>query len=251
MPNAYLTVDDSPSVYTGELLEYLAENDIQAVFFCRGEFLQVYQDVMIRALQEGHILGNHSFAHIPAGSLPFSEWKMDFERCEAILNEIHALAKVERSRKLYRFPYIDRGDGDRIERRFPEFIRALSEGAKVTLNDDEKTLHIQDYLKRQGFTQPYAELEHPLFHIPQIRGGADCHFTYSSCDWMLTDRHKGQQKYKTIQDLKDAIDCDPWLNDQSIADHVFLFHDDREGIFNVVKSLIDHLKEKGFEFKRL
>lgn len=60
----YLTFDDGPSIYTGEILDILKENNVKATFFC------VYNDdrsvwpYYNRIVEEGHTLGMHSYSHI-------------------------------------------------------------------------------------------------------------------------------------------------------------------------------------------
>ncbi len=60
----YLTFDDGPSIYTGEILDILRANDVKATFFC------VYNDdrsvwpYYSRIVEEGHTLGMHSYSHV-------------------------------------------------------------------------------------------------------------------------------------------------------------------------------------------
>lgn len=60
----YLTFDDGPSIYTGEILDILKANDVKATFFC------VYNDdrsvwpYYSRIVEEGHTLGMHSYSHV-------------------------------------------------------------------------------------------------------------------------------------------------------------------------------------------
>ncbi|MBL4589723.1 MAG: polysaccharide deacetylase family protein, partial [Alphaproteobacteria bacterium] len=60
---AYLTIDDSPSPHTDKIVTYLAGHGIQALFFCIGEKIEAYPDQMIGAVQAGHALANHTYAH--------------------------------------------------------------------------------------------------------------------------------------------------------------------------------------------
>lgn len=59
----YLTFDDGPSKLTGSVLDILKESKIQATFFVLGEQVQRYPEFITRAVEEGHVLGNHTFNH--------------------------------------------------------------------------------------------------------------------------------------------------------------------------------------------
>lgn len=59
----YLTFDDGPSIYTGQILDILAANDIKATFFVIGRDKQYY-DYYKRIVEEGHTIGMHSYSHV-------------------------------------------------------------------------------------------------------------------------------------------------------------------------------------------
>jgi len=59
----YLTFDDGPSIYTGQILDVLKANNVKATFFVIGrdeEFYTYYQ----RIVDEGHTIGLHSYSHV-------------------------------------------------------------------------------------------------------------------------------------------------------------------------------------------
>jgi peptidoglycan/xylan/chitin deacetylase (PgdA/CDA1 family) len=60
----YLTFDDGPQPeVTPWVLEYLASEEIHATFFCIGENVKAYPELLNRILSEGHAIGNHSMRH--------------------------------------------------------------------------------------------------------------------------------------------------------------------------------------------
>ncbi len=59
----YLTFDDGPSIYTGQLLDILAANDVKATFFVIAREDESYWPYYNRILDEGHTLGMHSYSH--------------------------------------------------------------------------------------------------------------------------------------------------------------------------------------------
>lgn len=58
-----LTFDDGPGPITSKILDVLAQYRIRATFFVLGERVKVYPEIIVRMLEEGHILGNHSWSH--------------------------------------------------------------------------------------------------------------------------------------------------------------------------------------------
>ncbi len=62
--NVYLTFDDGPCKYTTELLDILKKYHVKATFFVTNQALTSgYDDVILRAYQEGHTIGLHSNSH--------------------------------------------------------------------------------------------------------------------------------------------------------------------------------------------
>ena len=236
MPSCYLTIDNSPSVHTDEMIDYLTRKNIPALLFIRGDLCAKNPASIIRAIQKGFIIGNHSYSHIPFGELSFKQAIDDIERCETEINRCYAKAEIIRQGKYFRFPYLDRGDSDRIERHFDNV-------SQVDINDNHNVQKLQNYLNQHGFTQPF-QTNHPIYHNQSIANAADCLMTYTSYDWMMTARHKGKWDYKTIGDLKTRIDDNDIKNYDG---NILIFHDQDE-TFDSFKSLIDHMISKGYDF---
>ena len=59
----YLTFDDGPSIYTGQILDILKENQVKATFFVIGRDEEYYQYYK-RIVEEGHSIGMHSYTHV-------------------------------------------------------------------------------------------------------------------------------------------------------------------------------------------
>lgn len=59
-----LTFDDGPDeVITPKVLDVLKKNNIKATFFVIGNKVKKNPELLVRILQEGHIIGNHGWAH--------------------------------------------------------------------------------------------------------------------------------------------------------------------------------------------
>lgn len=103
-PVIALTFDDSPHPQqTPLILDILKEYNIKATFFAIGANIEQYPDIAARIVNEGHILGNHSYAHTSNFPL-FSPDKMrdDVARCEALIERI---TPPEQRYKLFRPPF--------------------------------------------------------------------------------------------------------------------------------------------------
>ncbi len=61
-----LTFDDGPDdVYTAQLLDGLKERGIHATFFLMGQKIKGNEALVERMQEEGHLIGNHSYSHVP------------------------------------------------------------------------------------------------------------------------------------------------------------------------------------------
>ena len=58
-----ITFDDGPSIYTKNILETLKKNNVNATFFVLGNKVETYQDLLKRSLNDGNVIGNHSYNH--------------------------------------------------------------------------------------------------------------------------------------------------------------------------------------------
>ncbi len=238
MKSCYLTIDDSPSIHTGDMVNFLAKRDIPALLFVRGDLVAQNPAPIVNAIQHGFYIGNHSYGHRPYGEMSYDECIADIKSCEDEIEKCYKVAGVSRPGKYFRFPYLDRGNGDRVERHFDSV-------ANVDINDDEKITALQNYLKNMGFHQPFKKCAHPLYDNPSIKAAADCLMTFTSYDWMLTTRHIGKWPFHSIDDLKKRIDQDHNL--QNSEGNILIFHDQSE-TFETFQSLIDHMIERDYTF---
>jgi len=64
-----LTFDDGPGPQTPEVLRFLARHHIHATFFELGIQAVLFGDLVRRTLDEGHVIGDHTYDHKPITSL--------------------------------------------------------------------------------------------------------------------------------------------------------------------------------------
>lgn len=69
-----ITFDDGPDPsVTPLLLEILKKHNVKAVFFCIGKNIPGNERLLKQIVEEGHLIGNHTFSH--SFFLPFYSWK--------------------------------------------------------------------------------------------------------------------------------------------------------------------------------
>ena len=78
-----LTFDDGPDpIYTPKLLDLLREKNVKATFFVIGKHADQHPDIVRRAWDEGHLVGNHTWSHYPLFCfLMPGRLRAEIERC--------------------------------------------------------------------------------------------------------------------------------------------------------------------------
>ncbi|QQG36629.1 MAG: polysaccharide deacetylase family protein [Micavibrio aeruginosavorus] len=259
MSEILLTIDDSPSPDTDELTAFLQAQGVNAILFCRGDRLRDNPDPVVRAVERGFVAANHAFHHRRASQISFDEVKTEILETEALLDQVYQRAGCARPALYFRFPHMDRGAGgwivdynaapahEQTLRRL--FVDGLNTKlAPPTAEQVDKKSRLQEFLRVSGFTAlPAQGVTHEWYRQTEVAQAVDAMFTFSTSDWMLTQRHLGKWPCKSIGDLKQKIDNDPWLA-VSGSDNIVLAHDQPE-ILPVVKALVGHMLHKGFSFK--
>lgn len=70
----YLTFDEGyENGYTPKILDVLKEHKVNAVFFITGPYLAKHQELVMRMVEDGHIVGNHTIHHPSLPSLSDNE----------------------------------------------------------------------------------------------------------------------------------------------------------------------------------
>nr|WP_240344018.1 polysaccharide deacetylase family protein [Paenibacillus sp. SYP-B3998] len=96
-----LTFDDGPdNKYTPKVLDILKKNGIKATFFVIGEHAEQNHKMIKRIVEEGHIIGNHSWDHANLSNLPSDQVQAEITKTDDIIRTI-----VGQSPSLFRAPY--------------------------------------------------------------------------------------------------------------------------------------------------
>jgi chitin deacetylase len=148
MPYA-LTFDDGPGPSMPALLDVLKEADVRATFFVLGCNLhepawgtpEVARAMVVRALREGHVLGNHSYSH--ARTMAPGAFMDEVRRMDDVLRELRREAGLPEGPILVRLPYGEQGDDD-------VRARALRNAGRVPIGWTGELFH--DWLPRDPVT---------------------------------------------------------------------------------------------------
>lgn len=91
-PSPRLTFDDGPGPSTPDLLDVLRAAACPATFFVLGVHLVQSMDVAVRAVREGHRLGNHTYTHARPDALSDAALIDEIERTDALIRDAYRLA---------------------------------------------------------------------------------------------------------------------------------------------------------------
>lgn len=83
------SADDGPHPrYTEQLLDGLKERGVVATFFVTGEHAELHPDIIERMIQEGHLVGNHTYSHIQLTKGNREAFKEELIKTNEILKNI-------------------------------------------------------------------------------------------------------------------------------------------------------------------
>ena len=81
-----LTFDDGPNPrYTEDILDILCEYNVKATFFVIGKNAELYPEPLLRAIREGHEIGNHTYSHPHMRKLSRDETEREILSCQEVL----------------------------------------------------------------------------------------------------------------------------------------------------------------------
>lgn len=135
----YLTFDDGPNdLATTEVLDILNSFNITATFFCVGENVLKYPEMMNRIVSEGHSIGNHTHNHLKGWTCPSKTYFENVEKAAKGLS-------VYTNSNLFRPPY------GRIRKE--QATNIIEHGYRIIMwdilsYDYDKTLNINQCIKK-------------------------------------------------------------------------------------------------------
>jgi peptidoglycan/xylan/chitin deacetylase (PgdA/CDA1 family) len=105
----FLTFDDGPFHSTSRILDLLAASGHKATFFVLGRNLAnpKLRELALRALKEGHDLGNHSYSHPNFSAISAQRAEQEIMSTHSLIEDMVHAANVspDRRKHFFRFPY--------------------------------------------------------------------------------------------------------------------------------------------------
>lgn len=177
----YLTIDDSPSRNFNQKIDFLKSNNIPATFFCVGQKIVENMDLMVRAVREGFLIGNHSYSHPRFSNLNLHEIRSEILKTEKLIDQVYLISGCERHQVLFRFPYGDVGyDCFNNNKRLPWVLQIFIRRYKLRM--------VQRFLRMNGFAQPiFSRRLTPLYHDIGYESARDVYWTFDTLDHKFTN----------------------------------------------------------------
>lgn len=99
----YLTFDDGPTPEITEwVLEELKKHNVKATFFCIGNNIQKHPDLFQKIINEGHVIGNHTYDHMNGWKTETKTYLENIRLCE---KQIQKSLIENLQSKIFRPPY--------------------------------------------------------------------------------------------------------------------------------------------------
>jgi peptidoglycan/xylan/chitin deacetylase (PgdA/CDA1 family) len=260
----YLTIDDSPSANTYEMVDFLVKHSVPAILFARGAFMadQSGFDKIVYAIRHGFVIGNHSYNHERTSEIGFASQTNQIRMTQDLIDKAYDEAGHQKPPQYFRFPHLDRGCGNAwvidfntVEEIYRPYVQSLFWDGVRLENKNQPTSEqiklkndIQLWLKDNNFERfspPNITL--PWWVNSELSTSVDMLMTFSTSDWMVTPRHKGKWIFSDDESLLRKIEDDTYLSHSDSA-HIILMHDDREDSLTIGKKLITYFKQQNFEF---
>lgn len=247
MKKAILTIDDAPSSDFKNKVAVLKEHHVPAVFFCTGSLIRKRKKDLVEAIQDGFILGNHSYDHYHFSKLTLKECERQIKKASILIDEVYKMAGMERPVKWFRFPYGDKGDGRMGSIFQPE----------TTLGKTKKDT-IQKILSDCGYSFGLKEwIGYDIFSDFDVKNDIDWPWTFDVMEWSVS-LSKPMMNLSSVDHVMrrmeeaNPLDCrgnwnEPhWLGD-SFSSEIILIHDHIESAA-FFRPLIKKMLSLGIEF---
>ncbi|NES20386.1 MAG: polysaccharide deacetylase family protein [Symploca sp. SIO3E6] len=218
----YLTIDESPSKDICTKLYYLQKYKIPAIIFCIGERVQQHRDALLKVIEMGFIIGNHSYTHPRLSRIDLTSAQQEIILMDRLIDDLYDEAGVKQPARLFRFPYGDRGG--------------------------ENAAQLQELLLSMEYKQPLWSGVNYSFFREHTASACDIFWTYNVMEYDFVDESDIGKRFanKVWQLGKEVLEPGGWL--ESDSNEVMIIHDEEE-TSSLFFKIIDQLVAKGFEFK--
>jgi peptidoglycan-N-acetylglucosamine deacetylase len=245
---AYLTIDDGPSLHRAQKLAILKAKNIPCVFFSEGRWIEDRPELAMQTIKEGFVLGNHSYSHPAFSGISLTACCEEIQRTDAFIHTIYCEAGIPNHPRFFRFPYGDKGDGQRG--------RFFGPSRK---KDNHRHDYIQACLRELGYTQPdFKDITHPFYLKAGLDKDFDWHWTFDPMEWALSQSKPKfgiGTKEKVLQRIASRYPRDTrgflffqkrWIGNPTSAELIVMHDHDETGAY--FGEMIDALLDLGLVF---
>lgn len=240
MKKIYLTIDDGPSQYMTEKIDFLLKNEIPSICYCRGEFIEKNSQKLIDAIERGVIIGNHSFSHPYFSEISIDLAKEEVLKTESLIDKAYAQARCSRPYKLFRFPFLDKGGGR-------SYLSPYGKEQK------ERIDIFQQFLFSQGFQKAFFKgVSYNYYKKAQLDKYLDAPWTFDAKEYALFSQKSMKKNglYAAKDFIKRMFSQDP-ENGLGItyeeSNDIVLFHD-FEQTHHLFQVMVETLLQRKVEF---
>ncbi len=224
LPNkvVYLTFDDGPSDWTADVLDVLKKENVKATFFVCGAWFpksnrihnsfQKYKETLIRMRNEGHVVGNHTFAHQNLAYISKEKIEKQLDENQSLYQE--ALGEFDTKFTIIRPPF----------------------GSPFTIKRNENQIQkVSSVLHRKGIIFMWSKSFDSSDSREWVRG-----------EWY----EKGPRFHPDDDRFREKTDriYRKLISKADGKGFVILFHDTHPTTKEILPHVIDKLKEEGYTF---
>lgn len=196
----FLTFDDGPSAeVTPHILDILKEYNIKATFFVIGNRANTYPEIVKRAYDEGHYIGNHGYSHKYSNIYKSVDSIMDeYNKTEEVIRK--ALGDPDYSSHLFRFP--GGSHGGPYEKIKKEARKKLEEDGIAYIDWSALTYDAIGVNKTEEILKNLKETLNGWNNVVLLMHDApDRKITYESLDEVIEYLKKEGYAFKNIYDI--------------------------------------------------
>lgn len=144
-PMVALTYDDGPNrQVTPRILDALQAHDGAATFFILGSRVAAHQDIVLRMIEEGSELGNHTFGHVDLTKQSAQEI---LDQMAATWEAIEEVGSLDKQEKLVRPTYGAYNDMLRKTSPYPLILWSIDTRDWAHQNADRSVAEVQNHVQ--------------------------------------------------------------------------------------------------------
>lgn len=185
-----LTFDDAPDdQFTPLVLDVLKREGVQATFFVVGNRIEAHPEVVQRIVEEGHLLGNHSYNHANLPKISDAEFREQVNKTDQLISQYTGYTP-----NIIRPPYGNISEGQ---------IQWLASQGKKIINWNVDSLDWKGLTPEQVETNVLAQVKPGAIILHHSGGGkgADLSSTVNALPGIIKQLRDDEVKLATVAEL--------------------------------------------------